>query len=187
MAPSAASDVSSGSTSGSARASRNANTAAAIQAAASPKKASTAAAGPNTSAAATASAANANDTIPVLTRPNSVSASPRIKLLTAVAWTYTPDIDPRVNVCPPVGVVIAQRLRPRTFGRGGKSLGGNLAILDVQQRADQHDLAVEMAAEKVLVALLGASTQVGKREGRYVVGATFEVKRDRVGDGASGP
>ena len=37
-------------------------------------------------------------------------------------------------------------LRARAFGRGGKALGGDLAVLDVEHRAEQHDLAVEMAA-----------------------------------------
>jgi hypothetical protein len=62
------------------------------------------------------------------------------------------NIESGANVCPTAGVVSA-----RAFGRGGKALRGYFAILDVEHCADQHDLAVEMAAEKVLVVFLDAS------------------------------
>ena len=61
-------------------------------------------------------------------------------------------IESGVNVCPTARVVGA-----RAFRRGGEALRGYFAILDVGHRADQHDLAVEMAAEEVLVVLLDAS------------------------------
>ena len=75
-------------------------------------------------------------------------------------------------------------LRVRTFGRGGKSRRGYLAVLDVEYRADEHDLAVKMTPEEVLVALLDASVQVRERKRRDVAGAAREVQRDRVGDGS---
>src|SRR5581483_5194088 len=69
-------------------------------------------------------------------------------------------------------------------GRGGEALRGDLAVLDVEHGADQHDLAGEVAAEEIRVVLVEAGVQVGKREGRDVV-AAGEVERDGAGDGAT--
>jgi len=66
---------------------RNASVAPAHQMVASANSVSTAVVGPNASAAITASTARANDAMPVPRRPKSVSASPRSRLFTAVAWT----------------------------------------------------------------------------------------------------
>jgi hypothetical protein len=90
------------------------------------------------------------------------------------------DIDPRDRVA---GELLAggrdrQRaaLRPRAFGCGREPLRGDLAVLEVQHRADEHDLAAEMALEELLVAFRRAGIEVGERIGRDVVGAAFKVE-----------
>ena len=52
------------------------------------------------------------------------------------------------------------------FGRGGKSPRRDLLVFDVEQRTQQDDLAGEVAAEEVFVALLDAGPQIGDRIGR---------------------
>ena len=74
----------------------------------------------------------------------------------------------------------------RTFGRGDKTRRCDFAVLDVEHRADQHDLAVEMAVEEVLVVLLDAGAQIGERKGRNVASAAGEVEGDLAGHGARG-
>ena len=54
------------------------------------------------------------------------------------------------------------------------------AILDIENGAEDDDLAVEPAPEVILVVLDGARAQIGKREGRDVVGAALEIQRHRV-------
>ena len=109
VAPSAASADARGSSSGSASASRNANVAPAVQTAAMARNASTAPAGPRVSAAAAASPASANAARAMPRRLNSLTPSPRMRLFTAVAWMYTPEIESRANVCPAAGIGSAQR------------------------------------------------------------------------------
>ena len=47
--------------------------------------------------------------MPVPMRPNSVRTSPRTRLLTAVAWTYTPEMKSRMKVWRVAGTARAQR------------------------------------------------------------------------------
>ena len=54
------------------------------------------------------------------------------------------------------------------------------AVLDIENAAEDDDLAVEPAPEIILVVLDGARTQIGKGEGRNVVGAALEIQRHRV-------
>ena len=70
--------------------------------------------------------------------------------------------------------------RARALDAGRKALRRHAAILDIENGAEDDDLAVEPAPEIILVVLDGARTQVGKREGRDVVGAAFEIQRHRV-------
>ena len=49
------------------------------------------------------------------------------------------------------------------------------AVLGIEHRAEDHDLAVEGALEIVLVVLQRAGTQIGKGIGRNVVGAALEI------------
>ena len=70
------------------------------------------------------------------------------------------------------------------FGRSREARRGDFSVLDIEHGADQHDLAVEMTAEEILVILLRAGTQVGEREGRDVTGAGREIERNGVRHGA---
>src|SRR5262249_41704025 len=71
-------------------------------------------------------------------------------------------------------------LGPRAFRRSRKSLRGDLAILDVEQRADQHDFAAEIALEEIFIVLRRAGIKVGERIGRDVVGAACEIEREHI-------
>ena len=68
----------------------------------------------------------------------------------------------------------------RALDAGRKALRGHATVLDIEDGAEDDDLAVEPAPEIVLVVLDGARAQIGKREGRDVVGAAFEIQRHRV-------
>src|SRR4029079_12011870 len=72
--------------------------------------------------------------------------------------------------------------RTRALDAGRIALGRDAAILDIEDGTEDNDLAVEPAPEIILVVLDGARTQIGKREGRDVVGAALEIKRHRVRD-----
>ena len=75
----------------------------------------------------------------------------------------------------------------RVFRRRGKPLRGDLAILDIEQRADEHDLAIEVLVEEFAIVFLGAGVKIGQRVGRNRIGATAEIERHRVGDLAWNP
>ena len=66
----------------------------------------------------------------------------------------------------------------------GKAHRGELAVLEIEDGAEQHDLAVEGAAEEIAVAFLDAGAQVGEGIGRDVAAHAAEVERQRVGDRA---
>ena len=73
------------------------------------------------------------------------------------------------------------------FGAGRKALRRDLAILDIEQRSEQHDLAVEIATKIFRVALFGTGVQIREGERSNVVAAAGEVERQRVGHRARNP
>ena len=68
----------------------------------------------------------------------------------------------------------------RALDAGRKAFRRHATILDIEDGAEDDDLAVEPAPEIILVVLDGARPKIGKREGRDVVGAAFEIQRHRV-------
>ncbi len=160
--------------SGSASAWRNATVAPAIQATARPIVAAAADTGPKASAAMAARAASANEEI------GGADAAEFDQAIVAneVVHRRRVDIDAGDRVA---GELLARdgyrqraALRPRAFGGGREALRRDLAVFDVQHRADQHDLAAEMALEEILVVFRRAGVQIGERIRRDVVGAAFE-------------
>ena len=65
----------------------------------------------------------------------------------------------------------------RSVISAGQPHRGELAIIEIQGGAEQHDLAVEGAAEEVAVSLLDAGSQVGERESRSVAAQSSKIER----------
>ena len=180
VAPSATTAASPGSTIGSATAPRNAAVAAAIQAAMTPRVASAATSRPQRQRGQRGERGQHER--------DDAGADPA-ELGERVAADQVVDrgrvdIDARDGVAPE-RLAFGRRAqgaarRARALRRGGKALRGDLAVLDVEHGADQHDLAGEMFAEEAVVVLCGAGGEVGEGVGRDVACAAFEVEHDRV-------
>ncbi len=69
--------------------------------------------------------------------------------------------------------------RRRFLDAGREALRGELAVLGIEQRAEDHDLVRELALEELLVVFLDAGTQVGQRIGPHVSRAAVEIERQR--------
>ncbi|MEY9252000.1 hypothetical protein ABH990_002998 [Bradyrhizobium ottawaense] len=67
--------------------------------------------------------------------------------------------------------------RRRAVIPAGQAHRGELAVLEIQDRTKQHDLAVESAAKKVAVTLFDAGAQIDERVGRDVASQPPEVER----------
>ena len=65
-----------------------------------------------------------------------------------------------------------------------KALRSKLAVLGIEQRAEDHHLAFERAPEKLLVVAADAAVQIGQRIGLDVGGAAVEIQRHGILDRA---
>src|SRR6266487_5057488 len=65
------------------------------------------------------------------------------------------------------------------FGSRRVALRGDFPVLDIEQRANDHDLAVELPTEELWI-LVDARAQIGEREGRNVVRPAVEIERGRI-------
>jgi len=81
----------------------------------------------------------------------------------------------------------AARPEGRALGAGHEAPRTELAVLDVEDRAEKDDPAPEMALEEFRVALRRAGMEVGEREGRDVRAAPLEVEQEVVGRRARDP
>src|SRR5258708_32146271 len=64
----------------------------------------------------------------------------------------------------------------RSIELGRKTLGGEFAVFRIEQRAEDDDLAGELAMEEIGIVWLDAGTQIGKRKGLHIAGAALELQ-----------
>ena len=67
--------------------------------------------------------------------------------------------------------------RGRAVISAGQAHRGELTVLEIQDCAEQDNLALEGAAEEIAIALLDAGAQVGEGEGRDVASQPSKVER----------